>query len=36
MTNEQKIELCKQIIDNLDNYESYLIEKDRDFNKLRT
>ena len=21
MTNEQKIELCKQIIDNLDNYE---------------
>lgn len=34
MTNDQKIELCNQINENLKNKDSYLIEKDKDFIKL--
>ena len=34
MTNEQKIELCNKINENLKNKDSYLIENDKDFRKL--
>ena len=34
MTNDQKIELCNQINENLKNKDSYLIENDKDFRKL--
>lgn len=35
MTNEQKINLCNSIDENLKNTESYLLNNDKDFNKLR-
>lgn len=35
MTNEQKINLCNSIDENLKNTESYLLDNDKDFNKLR-
>lgn len=34
MTNEQRIELCNKINENLKNKDSYLIENDKDFRKL--
>lgn len=34
MTNEQKIELCNQISENIKNKDGYLIENDKDFIKL--
>ena len=34
MTNEQRIELCNNINENLKNKDSYLIENDKDFRKL--
>ena len=34
MTNEQKIELCNQISENIKDKDGYLIENDKDFIKL--
>ena len=34
MTNEQRIELCNKINENIKNKDSYLIENDKDFRKL--